>query len=85
MNKEDIDSIVKKVTKNILEKQEHNCTPECFGKHVIKAIQNDYDSINFKNTISKHYFIHYWHNKLSVEYPWLKSLYIIDSKIYFSN
>lgn len=67
---------------NKSEEKEHKCTAECFGKHVIKAIQKDYDScpIVFKAT-----FIKYWYEKLSKEYPWLESLYIIDEKIFFKS
>lgn len=83
MNKEDVDSIVKKVTENILGKQEHKCTPECFEKHVIKAIQNDYDSIDLKNKTAKHYFLQYWFENLTREYAWLKCLQIINGKIHF--
>lgn len=67
---------------NKSEKKEHKCTPECFGKHVIKAIQKDYDSCSKK---AKPYFLMYWHEKLSREYNWLESLYIIDEKIYFKS
>lgn len=67
---------------NKSKEKEHKCTPECFGKHVIKAIQNDYDScpVVFKAT-----FLTYWFNNLSAYYPWLESLYIIDEKIYFKS
>ena len=67
---------------NKSEKKEHKCTPECFGKHVIKAIQKDYEScpVVFKAT-----FIKYWYEKLHKEYLWLESLYIIDGKIYFKS
>lgn len=83
MKKEDVDSIVKKVTENILGKQEHKCTPECFEKHVIKSIQNDYDSIDLKNKTAKHYFLQYWFENLTREYAWLKCLQIINGKIHF--
>ena len=86
INKEDFDSAIKKVTENILREKEHKCTSECFGKHVIKAIQKDYDSIDSKNDkLDKFIFINYWHEKLSEEYYWLKCLYIIDGKIYFES
>lgn len=67
---------------NKTEKQEHKCTSECFGEHVIKAIQKDYEScpVVFKAT-----FIKYWYDNLSAFYPWLESLYIIDEKIYFKS
>lgn len=81
MNKEDVDEIVKKVTENILGKQEHKCTPECFGKHVIKAIQKDYDSCSKE---AKPYFLKYWYDNLLGYYPWLKSLCIINGEIHFS-
>lgn len=41
MNKEDIDDIVKKVTENVLGKQEHECTEICFKHHVLDPIQTD--------------------------------------------
>ena len=67
---------------NKSEKKEHKCTPECFGKHVIKAIQSDY---NYCSVVSKATFIKHWYEKLSKEYHWLESLYIIDEKIYFKS
>lgn len=80
------EELAKQIIKELNKNEEHKCTPECFGKHVIKAIQNDYDLIDYKNNkLNKFIFINYWHEKLSVEYPWLKGLYIIDGKIYFSN
>ena len=79
------EELAQKIVKELNKNEEHKCTSGCFGKHVIKAIQNDYDSINFKNTMIKHHFTNYWYEKLSVEYTWLKGLYIIDGKIYFSN
>lgn len=82
MNKESIDNIVKKVTESIIRKQEHKCTPECFGKHVIKAIQSDFDSHGRK---FRERFIRWWFFNLEKEYPWLESLYIINEKIYFKS
>lgn len=75
------EQIVKELNKN----EEHKCTPKCFEKHVIKAIQNDYDSIDSKNRMAKHLFISYWYDNLSAYYPWLESLYMIDGKIYFKS
>lgn len=66
---------------NKSEEKEHKCTPECFGKHVIKAIQKDYESCP---VVFKANFIKYWYDNLSAFYPWLESLYIIDEKIYFN-
>lgn len=68
-----------------MDKKEHKCTPECFDKHVIKAIQNDYDSINPENKVAKYLFINYWHDNLLAYYPWLKRLYSINGKIYFKS
>lgn len=59
---------------------EHKCTPECFEKHVIKAIQDDYDSCSKKN---KPYFLMYWYDNLSEYYPWLKTLFSVNGKIGF--
>ena len=59
---------------------EHHCNQNCFAEHVLQAIQSDYDSHNGKYRES---FIRRWYWNLSNEYPWLKSLYIIDGKIYF--
>lgn len=82
MDKESVDDIIKKVTENVLGKQQHECTPECFGKHVIKTLQKDYDSCLKK---AKPYFLMYWYDNLSAFYPWLEKLYIIDEKIYFKS
>lgn len=67
---------------NKSEKKEHKCTQKCFGKHVIKAIQNDYDSCSEE---VKPYFLMYWYDNLLSCYPWLEKLYIIDEKIYFKS
>lgn len=64
---------LKKVVNN-----EHHCNQHCFKEHILPAIQRDYES-----TYEKFNFLNYWYEKLSKEYPWLKSLYIIDGKIYF--
>lgn len=82
INKEDIKNAAKQIVKELNKEKEHKCTPECFYKHVIKAIQNDYDScpVVFKAT-----FLTYWYDNLSAYYPWLESLYIIDGKIYFKS
>lgn len=76
------EELVKQIVKELNKSKEHKCTPECFGKHVIKSIQNDYDScpVVFKAT-----FLTYWYDNLSACYPWLESLYIIDNKIYFKS
>lgn len=57
---------------------EHNCNRNCFKEHILPAIQRDYDS-----TFEKFNFLNYWYEKLSKEYHWLESLYIIDGKVYF--
>lgn len=64
------------------EEEEHKCTPECFEKHVIKAIQNDFDSCSREDKL---YFLMYWHDNLLEYYPWLDSLNTIDNKIYFKS
>lgn len=58
---------------------EHQCNRNCFTEHVLPAIQRDCDL-----TSEKFNFLNYWYEKLSKEYPWLESLYIIDGKIYFN-
>ena len=70
--------LAKEVKKAI--NNEHYCDRNCFAEHVLQAIQSDYDSHNGKYRES---FIRHWYWNLSNEYPWLKSLYIIDGKIYF--
>lgn len=72
------EQIVKKLNKD----EQHKCTPECFGKHVIKAIQKDYDSCSKE---AKPYFLMYWYDNLSAFYPWLEKIYIVYGKIYFKS
>ena len=76
------EELAKQIIKELNKSEEHTCTPECFGKHVIKVIQNDYDYCYKKD---KSYFLTYWYDNLSAYYPWLEKLYIIDSKIYFKS
>lgn len=76
------EELAKQIIKELNKSEEHTCTPECFDKHIIKAIQNDYDSHNGKYRES---LIRYWYDNLSAYYPWLKCLYIIDNKIYFKS
>ena len=78
------EDLAKKVARalNKSEKEEHKCIPECFGKHVIKTIQSDYDSHGRK---FRERFLRWWLFNLEKEYPWLESLYIIDEKIYFKS
>lgn len=68
--------------------KEHVCTIGCFGKHVIKAIQKDYDSINPKYKKGKQAsadFLQHWYNRLKKEYDWIDYLYAVDGHIYFKS
>lgn len=76
------EELAQKIVKELNKDEEHKCTPECFGKHVIKAIQNDYDSCSREDKL---YFLMYWHDNLLEYYPWLDSLDTIDNKIYFKS
>lgn len=76
------EELSKQIIKELNKNEEHKCTPECFQEHVIKAIQNDYDSHNGKYRVS---LVKYWFDNLWPYYPWLESLYIIDNKIYFKS
>lgn len=86
MDKKDIDDIVKKVTENVLGKEEkHECTEICFKHHVLEPIQTDIYS-NFGDDIVTRsenlnemvQFVETWRKKLIIEYPFLKDLYTMN-------
>lgn len=83
MNKEDVDDVVKKVTENILGKQEkHECTEICFKKHVLDPIQADIyqkfgrtpeeRAINVSDIIK---FVDRWEFVVCKDYPFISRLY----------
>lgn len=85
MNKESVDNIVKKVTENILGKQEHKCTEVCFKAHVLDPIQSDIykkfgDDIvtRSENLNEMVQFVETWRIKLVKEYPFLEDLYTMN-------
>lgn len=75
------EELANEIVKKLKEEKEHKCTPECFEEHVIKVIQTDYA---YRPKVSKDKYIKYWYEKLSKNYPWLESLFIINGKISFS-
>lgn len=85
MDKESVDDIVKKVTENVLGKQEHECTEICFKYHVLDPIQADIYSKFGNNIVTRHenldemvQFVETWRKKLIIEYPFLKDLYTMN-------
>lgn len=81
MDKKDVDDIVKKVTENVLGKQEHKCTKECFEEHILSVIQSDYNKLNFENGKAKQHFLDYWSTDLKREYDFIAYFYIVCDKI----
>nr|DAV26805.1 MAG TPA: hypothetical protein [Caudoviricetes sp.] len=85
MDKENVDDIVKKVTENVLGKQEHKCTEVCFKKHVLNPIQSDIyskfgndDVTRSENLDEMIWFTEKWRIRLTKEYPFLKDLYTMN-------
>lgn len=85
MDKESVDDIVKKVTENVLGKQEHECTEICFKHHVLNPIQADIYSkfgddivTRSENLDEMVQFVETWRKKLIIEYPFLKDLYTMN-------
>lgn len=72
---------------NELEKainNEHHCNRHCFSKHVLPAIQNDY---NYKvlefmtDRYKRGSFLKYWNQKLKSEYNFIENIYMIADTI----
>lgn len=86
MDKESVDDIVKKVTENVLGKEEkHECTEICFKHHVLDPIQADIYSrfgddivTRSENLDEMVQFVETWRKKLIIEYPFLKDLYTMN-------
>ena len=57
----------------------HKCTKECFVKHVVPAIQRDYDSVNPKYKEDNDYisrFLAHWNDRLNDAYDFVHYLYL---------
>lgn len=79
-----INADVWKLIKGKTFQETHKCTEECFVKHVIPAIQRDYDSINPKykeNAQTIDSFLTHWEKRLGETYDFIEGLYVFHSQI----
>ena len=67
---------VRKVINN-----EHHCNTNCFSKHVLPAIQNDYNKFEYNSILLQNKFFEHWNNKLFNEYDFAKSIALVNGKI----